>query len=172
MTHSSLCDVFKYVWFHCTWFFCIRVQRSSTSVPHSLATWTQAWAYCPVVALLRFSLSPAKQKQRQHPASAADGARCQPSVAHTVCIRCETSRHNQSQTKSKAQQCKWLEATACVVFFRAPFGSETLENVSSEEMHQAEREATATSRLRARFKWKQCLDLKLFLHLLRQVKQS
>lgn len=48
--------------------------------------------------------------------------------------------------KRNPQQCKWLEATACVVFVRAPFGSESLENVSFEEMHQVEREATATSR--------------------------
>lgn len=168
-------DAFHNSWqfhcdFHLTWFFCMRVQRSSTSVPHSLATCTQAWAYCPALALLRFSLSPAGTGTGTASAPAADwgcfSLWAQPRVPGV------TPTDTPTTNKPRAQQWKGLEATACVAFFRAPVGSESLERVSFEDMHQVEREATATSRPQASFKWKQCLNLNLFIHLLRQVKQS
>lgn len=84
----------------------------------------------------------------------------------------QASRHNQSQINPNHSNGSGCKLQLVFVFFRAPFGSESLKNVSFEEMHQVEREATATSRLWASFKWKQCLDLKLFIHLLRQVKQN
>lgn len=43
--------------------FCMRVQRSRTSVPHWAAACTHAWAYCPAAELWRLRGCPGKRRE-------------------------------------------------------------------------------------------------------------